>query len=120
MTHKSQDISVICEPIQPASSMPAGIFYDRHLPFMGPLDDGDYLVDTFGKDTLYPDPLDSLHACNDVLAPIFLFHRIIRPLGHGVRQDDGEFIPDHLMDADLTLDQSMILICLLVILMGPF
>ena len=52
--------------------MPAGIFYDRHLPLKGPSDDGDYLVDTFGKATLYPDPLDSLHACNDVLAPIFL------------------------------------------------
>lgn len=69
-----------------------------HLPLVGPLDDGDHLIDALLEAPCHPDPFDGFHACDDILAPIFLLHRVIRPLRHGIRQEDGEFIPDHLLD----------------------
>ena len=70
-----------------------------YLPVMGSLDDGNHFVDAFGKATLHPNPFDGLHACDDVAAPVFLVHRVICPLGHGIRQENGKFIPNHLLNA---------------------
>ena len=77
----------------------AHVLFHWYLTNVGSLDDGYHFVDAFREATLHPNPFDSLHTCNDVPTPVLLFYGVICPLGHGIRQENGKFIPNHLLNA---------------------